>query len=870
MSDRRTSLEKLSNQLRISKEDALALCEILRLKPTANSKGFIGWNPLEVRQACENLDTETKSLLQEFRKNLEEYNEAARQEFLLGNPNKFVDATQAAKLLDIIYDKTERFLDKNNVMHHMDGERKLWLKVDVLEIKNRPSRFQALELRKLKYSKHSTRHINNSQLAKIFDVPVELVTVLKKRLNLTGISPLTEATVSVAVNRSDFSNKRLQVLKTEHKVRGSNSNKKEEKFISRYEIAGLLDLTHEEVTVALQYNLFPKDHQNRFIRDEISLISVERLKSDLRKKALNRIDGTVKDYSPIITSIEQVEDSDFKEKILSRVKVTIPSRLVAPKKTTLYMGPTNSGKTYTSLKALFAEYESNPDGIYVYAGPLRMLAFEVYEKMAEAYGKDKVGFLTGEEQINPEAHLLAATVEMTPSQGTSLVLDEAHWIIEPSRGHNWTNLLLGGTYENFHILTAAEAKDTILALMEDSEEIEENLFTRKTPIFYKNDIDVSNIPDRTAVVAFSRKAVYAIAQAIEMATEKKVAVLYGALPLAARKNQIEKFVNGEVDIIVTTDVIGHGINLPVDNVVFAETSKFDGTSKRDLFIWEAAQIAGRAGRFGLSAEGRVFSLTGLEWAEVDRGIVSDAAKAAMGSISTGMVAESAILTPSFGDLAISDPIEFSVALESWQDKAVELFATRPLKESDLKEIKDRLKMVSSVLSLPLTPWSSVKSIPVNNVFDMTGHKITATNQGWQIKANDLWQIVNGPFDVKLETLKVLAGWLQERKGTNAIERLFAISVDGIETIYQNIEELEIAARLVCELKMVNVIFEDETFVLNEELEFAEQNISDEIISILNKGLSESTVGTCIECHMQCSPWFELCAACYAQESRVKA
>lgn len=39
----------------------------------------------------------------------------------------------------------------------------------------------------------------------------------------------------------------------------------------------------------------------------------------------------------------------------------------------LHIGPTNSGKTHTALKAL-AEAESG-----WYAGPLRLLAFEVYD-----------------------------------------------------------------------------------------------------------------------------------------------------------------------------------------------------------------------------------------------------------------------------------------------------------------------------------------------------------------------------------------------------------------------------------------------------------------------------------------------------------
>ncbi len=57
------------------------------------------------------------------------------------------------------------------------------------------------------------------------------------------------------------------------------------------------------------------------------------------------------------------------------------------------------------------------------------------------------------------------------------------------------------------------------------------------------------------------------------------------------------------EVLVSTDVLGHGVNLPCRTVLFAETTKFDGVERRDLLGWEVAQIAGRAGRFGLHEDG---------------------------------------------------------------------------------------------------------------------------------------------------------------------------------------------------------------------------------------------------------------------------
>jgi len=70
-----------------------------------------------------------------------------------------------------------------------------------------------------------------------------------------------------------------------------------------------------------------------------------------------------------------------------------------------HYGPTNSGKTMSALKRL-VNAESG-----VYCAPLRLLAWEIYEKIIDA-GKSCT-LLTGEERrINPESKLLSCTIEM--------------------------------------------------------------------------------------------------------------------------------------------------------------------------------------------------------------------------------------------------------------------------------------------------------------------------------------------------------------------------------------------------------------------------------------------------------------------------
>ena len=62
---------------------------------------------------------------------------------------------------------------------------------------------------------------------------------------------------------------------------------------------------------------------------------------------------------------------------------------------------------------------------------------------------------------------------------------------------------------------------------------------------------------------------------------------------------MSKFVRGETDVVVATDAVGMGLNLPIKRVVFLETYKYDGRRRRFLSGTEVKQIAGRAGRLGI-------------------------------------------------------------------------------------------------------------------------------------------------------------------------------------------------------------------------------------------------------------------------------
>jgi ATP-dependent RNA helicase SUPV3L1/SUV3 len=572
----------------------------------------------------------------------------------------------------------------------------------------------------------------------------------------------------------------------------------------------------------------------------------------------------------------------FKEELDFNVRVNVRDRNEAPQKAIIFAGPTNSGKTYHGLEELFADFEANPNQVHVYCGPLRLLAFEVYNKMVERYGEERVGFITGEEAINPEAKLLATTCEMAPSEGASILVDETHWLAEPNRGHIWSRILISSKFKHFYIISAAEAIDVIQKLTEDAWHSEIRHFERKTPIIFKGGIDLKDLPNKTAVVCFSRKTVYTVAKQLEK-IGKRAGVLYGGLPLKARKRQIQAYLDGKYDIMVTTDVIGHGINLPIDNVVFAQTQKFDGHEVRDLYTWELAQIAGRAGRFGLSQEGGVYLAQGLGWFSNDKDLVKLGTLAAGGKSRTDLIITEALVSPRLNDLGLdiegsnAEAAKILPALEIWKRKANDLLKDRILKPSDLATQTENIVVILKSIGAQQAPWS------------VNGKRLfreSELNAGQPIDLTEMWQLASGPFDPNLGTIHYIARWLTSpfRDTDSSLKRNFEekvsrrvsmISKLPTKEAANQIEILEESIRINAELKMAMVMFgvlnESETerslgILRESDLLKAEEQINDIIIKVLTAGVQTATAGSCIRCGRTAKPWHKECDGCH-QSSR---
>ena len=130
-------------------------------------------------------------------------------------------------------------------------------------------------------------------------------------------------------------------------------------------------------------------------------------------------------------------------------------------------------------------------------------------------------------------------------------------------------------------------------------------YKRDTPLqVEKKEFKIKQVKKGDALICFSRRRVLETASRLEN-DGHSVSMIYGSMPPETRKKQVERFIKGETSIVVSTDAIGMGLNLPIHRIVFLENSKFDGTSRRFLTSQEVKQIAGRAGRKGLYPIGKV-------------------------------------------------------------------------------------------------------------------------------------------------------------------------------------------------------------------------------------------------------------------------
>jgi ATP-dependent RNA helicase SUPV3L1/SUV3 len=273
-----------------------------------------------------------------------------------------------------------------------------------------------------------------------------------------------------------------------------------------------------------------------------------------------------------------------------------------------HMGPTNSGKTYHAIEALCQAKKG------CYLAPLRLLASELFDTMSSKGVKTTL--LTGEEVIEvPDSTHFSSTIEMAKLQTKfdCCVIDEIQMLTDPQRGWAWTRALVNIQADEIHLCgdhSVLELVKQVLALCGDTLEIKE--YTRMTELkVMDHQIPLSQMQKSDALIVFSRRNALKYKADLEE-LDFKVSIVYGRLSPEVRREQARKFDEGETDIMVSTDAIAMGMNLPVRRIVFSALSKFVDDKENPLSFSEIKQIAGRAGRFKRFPVGEVTTLNRVE------------------------------------------------------------------------------------------------------------------------------------------------------------------------------------------------------------------------------------------------------------------
>ncbi|MBZ6415946.1 MULTISPECIES: helicase-related protein [Methylobacterium] len=257
---------------------------------------------------------------------------------------------------------------------------------------------------------------------------------------------------------------------------------------------------------------------------------------------------------------------------------------------TAVLGPTNTGKTHLAIERMLG----HPTGMI--GLPLRLLAREVYHRVVERVGPERVALVTGEEKIKPNrpSYWICTAEAMPRDNEVDFVgIDEIQLGADRDRGHTFTDRLLHQRGREETLLIGSATMEPLVKSLIPG--IHVTTRPRLSQLSFAGSRKLSRLPHRSAIVAFSAEEVYAIAELLRR-QRGGAAVVLGALSPRTRNAQVELYQSGEVDYLVATDAVGMGLNLDVDHVAFASNRKYDGTRFRDLSPSEMAQIAGRAGR----------------------------------------------------------------------------------------------------------------------------------------------------------------------------------------------------------------------------------------------------------------------------------
>ena len=123
---------------------------------------------------------------------------------------------------------------------------------------------------------------------------------------------------------------------------------------------------------------------------------------------------------------------------------------VASGRSVVVTAPTGAGKTLIAEGAIAMNVAAGKRSFYT--TPIKALSNQKFSDLADAYGQDQVGLLTGDNVINGDAPIVVMTTEVlrnmiyensTALSGLGIViLDEVHYLADRSRGSVWEEVII--------------------------------------------------------------------------------------------------------------------------------------------------------------------------------------------------------------------------------------------------------------------------------------------------------------------------------------------------------------------------------------------------------------------------------------------
>jgi superfamily II RNA helicase len=318
--------------------------------------------------------------------------------------------------------------------------------------------------------------------------------------------------------------------------------------------------------------------------------------------------------------------------------------------------PTGSGKSLVAIGAHLAALARGQRTFYT--APIKALVSEKFFDLADVFGADRVGMITGDVQVNADAPVIACTAEILANMALrhgretgigQVVMDEFHFYAEPDRGWAWQVPLLTMPDAQFLLMSATLGDVTFFAndlekrtgrpvttvtgvtrpvpltyaysLTPLGDVINELVSTHRAPAYVVHftqaaAVDTAQTLLSTALIGKPEREAIAAAigdfsfgpgfgATLSKMLRRGIGVHHAGL-LPKYRRLVERLAQeGLLPVICGTDTLGVGINVPIRTVVLTSLVKYDGNTHRHLTAREFHQIAGRAGRAGFDTLGEV-------------------------------------------------------------------------------------------------------------------------------------------------------------------------------------------------------------------------------------------------------------------------